>query len=56
MREFLMQEIVDEKDKAKFAASIEKCSKRLYDIRDDVRVFVKCTLIMEEWEKACPDH
>lgn len=29
MREFLMQEIVSEKDKPKFAASIDKCAKRL---------------------------
>lgn len=56
MREFLMQEIVSEKDKAKFSASIDKCAKRLYDIRDDVRVFIKCTLIIEEWEQSFPDH
>jgi hypothetical protein len=51
-----MEEIVPDHKKAVFVANNEKCAKRLYDIRDDVRVFIKCTFIMEEWEKSYPDH
>lgn len=38
MREFLLQEIIDEKQKPEYEKWMNQAAKLIYDIRDDVRV------------------
>lgn len=51
MREFVLQELIEGKEREKQMAGLQKCAKLAYDIREDVRGQIRCDMVKQMWSE-----
>lgn len=51
MREFVLQELIEGKEREKQMAGLQKCAKLVYDIREDVRGQIRCDMVKQMWSE-----